>query len=348
MSIQPSPRVLVVGATQERTESICRSLASQPLTCVGAFGASEALDVARRSGVDAAVVEMSAGSRAAVAGLVGGLRAEAGDVGIVMMAPGRGFDGVLDALRLGAVDCLVRTDPHELAAAVEHAIAWSRDARRGLDVTRRIEGELQRRRAITIQALLDVSSRLMLETRLQQLYEPHPARLQAVRRVASIAALIGQTLRVNDALLAQIEHAALLHDIGGLALADLVLEKPGPLAARDRELSRRRTAWTADLLSSVPRFAAVAPVVAAMHEHFDGSGGPDGLSGDAIPVAARVLLVASAFESMAATVPHGGAAVVDHVNAELVHGAGRRFDPAVVGAWLKALDRFGTNIRKVS
>lgn len=347
MSIHPSPRVLVVGVTRERTESICRTLASQPLTCVGASTTSEALAAARDRMVDAAVVEMSAGSRTAVAGLVHRLRERAGDMGIVMMAPGRGFDGVLDALRLGAVDCLNRADPGELAGAVAHAIAWSRDARRGHNLLQRVEGELERRRAITIHALLDVTSRLTLDTRLQQLYEQHPTRLQAVRRVASIATLIGQVLRVDDSQLASIEHGALLHDIGGLALADLLLEKQGPLTCREHELSRRRTAWAAGILAAVPRFAPVAPVVAAMHEHFDGTGRPDRLEGDAIPVASRVLLVASAFESMAATEPHGGAAVVDRVNAELVHGAGRRFDPAVVAAWLKALDRFG-NVRRVS
>lgn len=348
MSLHPSPRVLVVGATRERTESICRLLPSDALTCVGASGTAQAMAEARQHGFDAAVLEAGAASRVAVAGLVEGLREETRDLGIVIMAPGRGFDGVLDALRLGAVDCLVRTDPRELAHAVEHAISWSRNARRAQDATRRIEGELDRRRSVIIQALLGIPSRLVLDARLQQLYEQHPMRLQAVRRIASIAALIAQSLRLDEGLLEPLEEAALLHDLGGLALTDLVLETRAPLPAREHELSCRRSAWTARLLSAVPRFAPVARLVAAMHENFDGSGGPDGLAGDAIPIGARVLLVASAFESMAATVPRGGAAAVDRVNAELVRGAGRRFDPAVVGAWLKALDRFGTNIRKVS
>lgn len=348
MSSNPSPRVLVVGITPERTQTICRSLASQPLSCVGAAGAVEALIAVQRHGVEAAIVEMTAGSRAAVASLLNALRAAAGDLGIVLMAPGRRLDGVLEALRLGAVDCLVRADSRELADAVEQAVAWTRDVRAGEDATRRIEVELERRRAVTIQALRESPSRPVLDARLQQLYAQHPARLHSVRRVASIAGLIGQTLGMDREPLMQLEHAALLYDIGGLALADLVLEKRSPLPEREHELLRQRTAWTADLLSEVPRFASVAPIVASMYEHVDGSGSPDGLQGGAIPLGARVLLVAAAFESIAATMPEGGASSVDHVNAELVRAAGRRFDPEVVSAWLRALDRFGTNIRKVS
>jgi HD-GYP domain-containing protein (c-di-GMP phosphodiesterase class II) len=133
-------------------------------------------------------------------------------------------------------------------------------------------------------------------------------------------------------------YATLLHDIGNIGVSDGVLNKPGPLLDAERELIRAHAQIGHDLLREVPLLEPVAEVIRHHHERYDGSGYPDGLQGEDIPIAARVVAVADAYGAMLAARSYRPALTSDQACQELRRGAGTQFDPRVVQVFLAALE----------
>lgn len=160
------------------------------------------------------------------------------------------------------------------------------------------------------------------------------------RRVADVAHLIGEILDLPEDELRTLWDAALLHDIGKIGLPDAVLQTPcNALSPKARELMQRHpVAGQAALMSLAPLEAAGA-MIRAHHERFDGEGYPDGLSGEAIPLGARILAVADQFDMLQTGALLGQPFSRDEARAYIVEGRGRRYDPTVVDAFLQALER---------
>jgi response regulator RpfG family c-di-GMP phosphodiesterase len=132
-----------------------------------------------------------------------------------------------------------------------------------------------------------------------------------------------------------VKRAALLHDVGKIAIPERLLADGGPLTDADLALLRSHVSIGAEVLASVPALEALAPIVAATHERFDGTGYPRGLSGDAIPIGARIISVVDAYDAMTSARCYSDPVSHDEANAELVRSAGSQFDPNVVRAWLQ-------------
>jgi diguanylate cyclase (GGDEF)-like protein len=155
--------------------------------------------------------------------------------------------------------------------------------------------------------------------------------------VARHAALIGEGLGFDAPAVAALRLAAVLHDIGKIAVPEAVLSKPEPLTEAERHLVRRHPAAGAEMVARIDGLEEIAPWVRHSHEHIDGSGYPDGLAGDEIPLESRILLVADAFDTMTSERPYSPAMDVDDALAELRRCAGRQFDPACVDVLCAAL-----------
>jgi diguanylate cyclase (GGDEF)-like protein len=154
--------------------------------------------------------------------------------------------------------------------------------------------------------------------------------------VARYAALIGERLGFSEDELGSLRLAAILHDVGKIAVPEAVLRKPEPLTPAERTLVERHPDAGADMVARIDGLEGLAPWVRHSHEHVDGSGYPDGLAGEEIPVEARILLVADAFDAMASERPYSAALPVDAL-AELRRCAGRQFDSACVDLLCAAL-----------
>ena len=152
------------------------------------------------------------------------------------------------------------------------------------------------------------------------------------------ARLVGERLGLADYDQAVVCYAALLHDVGKIGVSDGVLNKPGPLLPEERELVRAHVRVGHDLLLSVPALGPVADVVLHHHEWYDGTGYPDRLRGEEIPMAARVVAVVDAYCAMVTRRSYKEAYTDAHARAELVAGSGTQFDPRVVEALLAVLD----------
>ena len=131
--------------------------------------------------------------------------------------------------------------------------------------------------------------------------------------------------------------AAMLHDVGKVTVPDRILCKPGPLSAEELEEIKRHPCTGAELVARVEGLQEIVPWIRHSHEHFDGSGYPDGLAGEAIPQASRILLVADAFDAMTAARPYRQPLSLARAYDELMLGAGTQFDPTCVEALLAHL-----------
>ncbi|HZC29994.1 MAG TPA: HD domain-containing phosphohydrolase [Gaiellaceae bacterium] len=130
----------------------------------------------------------------------------------------------------------------------------------------------------------------------------------------------------------------LLHDIGKLGIPDAVLQKPGPLDLEELRIIRAHPTWGETIIAPLRFLNGTArEVIAAHHEHWDGSGYPHGLSGRSIPLSARVFAIADAFDAMTSDRPHRRALPRDVAAGRIEAGAGSQFDPQLVKVWLREM-----------
>jgi len=166
--------------------------------------------------------------------------------------------------------------------------------------------------------------------------------------VAEIAVDIAEEMDFADEDIHFLRQAALLHDIGKLALDPTVVDKAGPLSPEEYEEIKQHPLIGARIVSKEPSFAVVAPTVRHHHEMTDGSGYPDGLAGETIPLGARILAVADAFDAMQRQVAYREPLSAYDAASEVVRVKGIQFDPDVVDAFIKVALRRGlwTGARK--
>jgi HD-GYP domain-containing protein (c-di-GMP phosphodiesterase class II) len=140
-----------------------------------------------------------------------------------------------------------------------------------------------------------------------------------------------------------VERAALLHDAGKLAVPDYVLQKPGSLSEQERALVKAHPELGGRIAARLPDLAAAAPMIAHHHEHFDGSGYPDGLTGDEIPLGSRIILVSDAFDAMTTYRSYKSVISLQEALQELHRCSGQQFDRRVVDAFIAIVSRQGLN-----
>jgi putative two-component system response regulator len=147
------------------------------------------------------------------------------------------------------------------------------------------------------------------------------------RRVTGYATAIARRLNLDTEAIEQLSFAASLHDIGKIGTPDSLLLKPAAFTEEERALVNLHSERGARILGGVPEMADVAEAVRYHHEHYDGSGYPEGLRGEQIPLASRIILVADAYDAMTSPRPFRRACEHDTAVEQLIRGAGRQFDP---------------------
>jgi HD-GYP domain-containing protein (c-di-GMP phosphodiesterase class II) len=159
--------------------------------------------------------------------------------------------------------------------------------------------------------------------------------------VVEWSCLVGERLRLSPPDLLELELGALLHDLGKVRLPEAILRKPGTLTRDERVLVNRHPVWGAELIESVPGLEPVATIVRFHHERWDGTGYPDGLRRDRIPVASRIIAVSDAYQAMSSHRSYRAALPPAAAASQLCAGAGTQFDPAVVECFVELLQARG-------
>jgi len=159
--------------------------------------------------------------------------------------------------------------------------------------------------------------------------------------VVALCAAMGRRLGLDEPARVVLDAGARLHDIGKVGIPDVILNKPGPLTPSEWEVMRRHPEWGAEVVALLPGTQEVAAAVRAHHERWDGTGYPDGLAGEDIPDAARIIAVADAWHAMTSDRSYRRALDDEDARRELEAGAGTQFDPVAVEALLRHLDAQG-------
>jgi len=157
-------------------------------------------------------------------------------------------------------------------------------------------------------------------------------------RVANLARATAISLGLNTREVERVTWAALLHDIGKIALSTHILRKPAALTDSELLEVRAHPGLAAEILSEVDFLADIVPYVAAHHEWHNGQGYPEGLSGDLIPLGARILAVADSYDAMTSTRPYRRALSYEEALAELRRATATQFDAECVHALCSALE----------
>ncbi len=152
--------------------------------------------------------------------------------------------------------------------------------------------------------------------------------------------LIGRALGLSEQELESLKLAAILHDIGKIGIRDKILLKEGKLTDEEAMVMNMHPKYGAEILEHIRQLKDVIPGMRGHHERYDGSGYPDGLKGEEIPLFARIIAIADAYDAMTTDRPYRKALPQEVALEELRRFSGRHFDPALVEIFIKAIERF--------
>jgi diguanylate cyclase (GGDEF)-like protein len=173
----------------------------------------------------------------------------------------------------------------------------------------------------------------------RMLDERHPGLGTHGQEVSELAVACADTLGLAAEEARSVKRAAELHDLGKVGIPSAILTKEGALSDEEWDFMRRHSIIGERILAGLPSMERVATLIRSGHERWDGDGYPDRLAGEQIPVGARIVAVADAFSAMTEDRPYAQARSLQSARAELQACSGTQFDPAVVAAFLNALDR---------
>jgi putative two-component system response regulator len=199
----------------------------------------------------------------------------------------------------------------------------------------------------TIRSRLARSHQLLL-AQLQQAYESSLIMLANaielrdqytgghVERVRDYAAAIACQMGWNSTRLSLLQYGSILHDIGKIHILESVLSKPAPLNEDEWVEMRQHPIIGVEMIKNIPFLAPAIPVIRSHHERWDGNGYPDGLSGEDIPLSARIVAVADSLDAMTTSRSYRVALTPDQALKEVVDSSGTHFDPVIVNAFQSA------------
>jgi HD-GYP domain-containing protein (c-di-GMP phosphodiesterase class II) len=197
---------------------------------------------------------------------------------------------------------------------------------------------LQKAEAMMYQEKLLASSRhksSVLKSIQQALHEKSESTEEHSQNVQVLCQKMAAALQLSEAETADLELLAYLHDIGKIAVSDLILNKPGSLTAEEWREMKRHPEIGYRITQSVPELAQVAEYILAHHERWDGTGYPKGISGPKIPRLSRILAVADSYDAMTSERSYRDAIPQSEAVLELQRNAGTQFDPELVQLFLE-------------
>ena len=255
------------------------------------------------------------------------LRARYPETAVVMTTGVNEFDAAVTSLHAGVVDYLVKPFTRERLIQALNRALFAHKSRVALTA---MDRELSARRAQITEAIaeMEVNSTGSLDAMLSMLAARDPRACDRAHRVAQLSVNIAMTLQIGEPRLSDIERAALLHNIGRLALPDALLRDSGAgLNEDERQRLREYPVHGHAMLRNVAFLAPAADIALAAHERWDGSGFPYGLVGESIPLGARIVGLADAFDALVTSGVSRSEALAALATAHAVE-----FDPNVLEA----------------
>lgn len=257
---------------------------------------------------------------------------------VIMVTAYPELDMAVEAMRLGAYDFIIKpADLDLILLSVRKALEKRRLEEELEAYHKHLERLVEERTAGLRQAyrVLKKAHFDSVKVLAQAIDAKDPYTRGHSDRVRRMSLRIAGHLGFSEERLESLEYGALLHDIGKIGIKDEVLQKPGVLNPGEYQYIQEHTLIGVKIVEGIDFFKDKIPMIRCHHEYFDGSGYPDGLVGETIPLEARIITVPDAFDAMASLRPHRRAMPLDEVLMELEKGGAKQFDPKVLEIFLR-------------
>jgi putative nucleotidyltransferase with HDIG domain len=340
--VTPEPQSILIADDEEAIrEVISTLLEARGYECRVAPNGQVALELFRQESPDLVLSDIVMPEMDGLK-LLAQLREIEPDVPVVMVTAMHDISIALEAIRNGAYDYVLKPfEKDQLYLSVHRAL----EHRRLVMENRTYQSDLERLVAERTQQLsialrdLEQSYDYTLEA-LGGALDAKDAETEGhCQRVTAFTITMAKAMGVDKVALRQIARGAFLHDIGKMGIPDSILRKPGPLTADERIVMRRHCAIGFAVLERIPFLKEAAEIVLTHQECYDGSGYPQGLKGEEIPLGSRIFAVADTLDAMISDRPYRKALPITAAREEIrIHG-GTQFDPRVVDVFLSIPDR---------
>jgi len=329
-------KILIIDDDLAPRESI-RMVLKDRYAVSTAAGALEGLDMIADCPVDLVVMDIKMPRMDGITALQE-IKKRHPDTEVVLLTAYASLETARDAIRFGAFDYLLKPfDKDDIMTVIEKGLARRRSSA-GLKIEREI---LRDRTSFLEKQINEARTNVMMcyEGTVQALILTIDAKdhytYNHSNRVAQLSSSLAMAVGVPKEAIKEIEHAASIHDIGKIGIDENILKKNGRLTPAEYTEIKKHPAIGIRIVQSVPFLEDAMPVILYHHERFDGTGYPEGIRGEKIPLFARIVIIADAVDAMMSARPYRGALSIDKVMNELRENAGTQFDPDITEIILK-------------
>lgn len=334
MAINGGEHVLIVDDEATVREVLLRTLDEQGYQCLTAANAAEALAVLQTCPVDLVLSDIIMPGKSGVE-LLKEIRTLCPDTAVMMLSAVVDTQTAIMAMRLGAYDYLMKPfNLEEVLLSVERVlekralILANREYREHLEL--KVEEQTDQLRQTFMGAVKALAEALDAKDSYTNGHS---------RRMTEVVVTMAMEMGLGDKMVERVRLAGLVHDIGKIGVSEEILLKPGKLSNEEFAVIREHPAAGEKILRSVVRDKDLLAMVRHHHERFAGGGYPEGISGAEIPLGARLLSVADAYDAMTSNRPYRDALTPEKARSQLLANRGSQFDPDVVDVFISSEEK---------
>ncbi len=305
-------------------------LRSQGHVCLEAGEGTEAMKALRENPIDLVILDIKMPGRSGIE-LLPEIKAGYPDTAVIMVTAVGDIDTAILAMKLGAYDFLTKPfNLEEVVLSVNRAMEKRRLELENRDYQQHLEQKVQQQAEKIRSSFLNAITALAYAMEAKDKYTSGHS-----YRVAEMSLAIAKELGMDRSRIEKVRFAGVIHDIGKIGVKESILNKPAPLSATEFDIVKSHPQTGAHILAPVVEDEEILKVVKHHHERYDGRGYPDGLPGEDIPLGARIVAVADAYDAMTSDRPYRAPLPVERTLDEIRQAAGSQFDPRVVQAFLR-------------
>ncbi|UCD23845.1 MAG: response regulator [Gemmatimonadota bacterium] len=332
--VEQPVKALVVDDDSALRSALVRFLSNQGYSVASADTGQQALELVGNEGFDLMLLDIRMPGMNGIDVVPEALHQDP-DLAIIMLSALSDATSAAICMQRGAVDYLTKPiELNDLSKAIDRALRKRDTLIQGREISAWLKEEVQRRseeikRERQKQQQLTVAT---LEALVNALEAKHPWLSGHSARVAAFAATVAHHMELSDDEVENVRMAGRLHDLGKIGIREAVLNKQGELTEEEYEHVKQHVLIGSQILAPLENLGGIISFIRSHHEHWDGTGYPDGLKGDDIPIGARIICAAELYDALTTSRPYQDKLSPDEAVERIKARSGTVLDPAVVEA----------------
>jgi putative nucleotidyltransferase with HDIG domain len=329
MADKKDARIMVVDDEATIREVLQRTLEGEGYACLTAFDAEDAISHLKKGGIDLVLTDIMMPGKTGVE-LLGDIRADYPDTAVIMLTAVADAQTAINAMKQGASDYVTKPfNLVEVMMSVDRALE-----KRSLLIANREYRNLLEQKVEEQTEQIRITFLGAVKSLAEALEAKDPYTNGHSKRVTEITVTLAVELGLSRQQQDQIRLAGLVHDIGKIGVPEEILHKPGKLSEVEFEFIKEHPTIGEKILKPIISDRQVLAIVRCHHERFAGGGYPEGISGEDIPLGARLMAVADAYDAMTSSRPYRNALSPKKAISQLLASRGSQFDPEVVDLFI--------------